>query len=240
MSDFVLEKSIFSNIFDKDIRRVFIYKKAERLAKAVHLVSPAFSRAPSLRDKIDAVAVGLIDGAILAPREAREALSRELLALSSVLAIARTGGLLSSMNADLIAHEARELLQEVAAYEEPRVMLENTPTLAELAKILTQRNIQTLVKPIPQSRPGTPANRPEHIGHIGQISDKPRKSGRRDAVLAVLRGKGPLYIKDVSMVIRDVSEKTIQRELQALVDEGVVIKAGERRWTSYRLAGQPS
>ena len=62
------------------------------------------------------------------------------------------------------------------------------------------------------------------------------KSGRRDAVLSVLRSKGPLYIKDISTVIRDVSEKTIQRELQALVAEGVVARTGERRWTSYALA----
>ena len=78
--DFVLEKSIFSNIFDKDIKRVFIYKKAERLAKAIHLITPAFQNTPSLRDRIDSIAVGLVDAAILSPGPARTALSRELLA----------------------------------------------------------------------------------------------------------------------------------------------------------------
>src|SRR3954466_14943707 len=95
--NFVLEKSIFSNIFEKDIRRVYIYKKVERLAKAIHLVGPAFRNSPSLRDRMDLIAVGLIDAAILPPSSARDALSRELLALSSVLSIGRTGGLLSSM-----------------------------------------------------------------------------------------------------------------------------------------------
>jgi hypothetical protein len=118
-NDFVLEKSIFSNIFEKDIRRVYIYKKAERLAKAIHLVAPAFRNSPALRDRMDHVAVGLVDAAILPPTSARDALSRELLALSSVLSIGRTGGLLSSMNAELISREAQNLLQEVAAYEEP-------------------------------------------------------------------------------------------------------------------------
>jgi hypothetical protein len=37
-------------------------------------------------------------------------------------------------------------------------------------------------------------------------------------------------------MIRDVSEKTIQRELQALIDSGEVVKRGERRWTQYALA----
>jgi DNA-binding transcriptional ArsR family regulator len=234
--DFVLEKTIFSNIFDKDIRRVFVYKKAERLAKVVHLVAPAFAASASLKDKIDRIAVGLVEAAILQPALAREALSRELLALSSVLAIARTGSLLSAMNAELIGHEAHELLQEVAAYEEPRFALEAAPTLAELAKTagkgreqqhrsLAPLASQQLEKPsisIRQSK--------------GHMSDNTGKLDRKEAVLAILRAKGPLYIKDISTVIRDVSEKTVQRELQALVEAGIVTKTGERRWTSYRLA----
>ena len=63
--DFVLEKSIFNNVFEKDIRRIFIYKKAERLAKAIHLIAPAFAESVSLRNRIDAIAIGLIDAAIL-------------------------------------------------------------------------------------------------------------------------------------------------------------------------------
>jgi len=132
--DFVLEKSIFNNIFEKDIRRIFIYKKAERLAKAIHLITPAFAESVSLRNRIDAIAIGLVDAAILPSGTARTALSRELLALSSVLSIARTGGLLSSMNAELIAREAHILLQEVAAYEEPRLFLDDAPTLSNIAK----------------------------------------------------------------------------------------------------------
>ena len=43
ISDFVLDKVIFSNVFDKDIRRIYIYRKSERLAKALHLITPAFA-----------------------------------------------------------------------------------------------------------------------------------------------------------------------------------------------------
>src|SRR3989338_6251672 len=115
--DFVLEKDIFANIFEKDIRRVFIYKKTKRLAKAIHLIAPAFASSMSLRNRIDMLAIALVDAAILPPAAARTALSRELLALSSILAMSRTGGLLSPMNAEIIAHEAHILLQEIAAYE---------------------------------------------------------------------------------------------------------------------------
>lgn len=245
LSNFVLDKGIFSNIFEKDIRRVYIYKKAERLAKAIHLVGPAFRNSVALRNRLDQVAVGLIDAAILPPASARDSLSRELLALSSVLAIARTGGLLSSMNADLIAHEAHLLLQEIATYEEPRLFLDDAPTLAGLAKDLgrevsletkreqtnrstskhaTRSGVGKTIVANPQSSKG------QSIGHL---SDK--KDDRKEAIKTVLRTKGPSYIKDISTVIRDVSEKTIQRELQALVEEGSVARSGERRWTTYTL-----
>lgn len=225
--DFVLEKSIFNNIFEKDIRRVFIYKKAERLAKALHLVTPAFADSASLRSRVDAIAIGLVDAAILPSGTARTALARELLALSSVLSIARTGGLLSQMNVDLITREAHILLQEVAAYEEPRLFLDEAPTLSGIAKKAHA------LGPAPASAPAQ--NAPKHKGHIKDNRSAPVKD-RRDAVLSVIRNKGTASIKDISTLIRGVSEKTIQRELSALINAGMVVKEGERRWSTYSIA----
>lgn len=234
--NFVLDKGIFSNIFEKDIRRVYIYRKAERLAKAIHLVAPAFQSSPALRDRLDKVAIGLVDAAIQAPSAARDGLSRELLALSSVLSIARSGGLLSSMNADLIGREAHQLLQEVATYEEPRLFLEESQSLAALAKDMSAGKGNDTPQPqrtVPEQRP---IRSERSVSDKGQMSD--RMSGRRRAIISVLKTKGPSYIKDISTVVRDVSEKTIQRELQQLVESGEVVRTGERRWTQYSLASE--
>ncbi|HWH07190.1 MAG TPA: hypothetical protein VNU47_01540 [Candidatus Paceibacterota bacterium] len=243
---FVLEKSIFSNVFEKDIKRIYIYKKAERLAKAIHLIAPAFRHTAPLYDRVQRISVALVDAAILPPATAREALSRELLALSSALSIARTSGILSSMNAELIGREAHLLLEEIADYEEPRMSLPETQTLAELARDAAPSFTSARAAAAPQGARPTPARvrdaAPVYKGHDkGHISDnaesvaEPRKADRREAILSVLRAKGPSYIKDISTVIRDVSEKTIQRELQVLVQEGVVARSGERRWTTYSL-----
>ena len=233
--DFVLEKSIFNNIFEKDIRRVFIYKKAERLAKAIHLIAPAFAESVSLRNRIDAIAIGLVDAAILPSGAARMALSRELLALSSVLSIARTGGLLSHMNAELIAREAHILLQEVAAYEEPRLFLDETPTLSGIAKKAFAREPMRMQRPIAGKRHILPkvGSLPAEKD-IENISDI--QKDRREAVLSVIKNNGKASIKDISTLIRGVSEKTIQRELLALIAAGKVLKQGERRWSTYSLA----
>ncbi|MDO8593884.1 MAG: hypothetical protein Q7R59_03235 [bacterium] len=234
--DFVLEKSIFNNIFEKDIRRVFIYKKSERLAKAIHLIAPAFAESVSLRNRIDAIAIGLVDAAILPSGAARMALSRELLALSSVLSIARTGGLLSSMNAELIAREAHILLQEVAAYEEPRLFLDEAPTLSGIAKKAISQDSFHSAAASRRTVLGTSAKYDKgHIKDIKEVSDIHIKD-RREAVLSVIKNKGKASIKDISTLIRGVSEKTIQRELSSLISAGMVRKEGERRWSVYSLA----
>ena len=243
ISDFVLDKVIFSNVFDKDIRRIYIYRKCERLAKALHLIAPAFTSTPALRNRLETIAIGLIDGAILPPSLAQEALSRELLALSSFLSIARSGGLLSEMNADLIIREAHLLLQEVASYEEPRLFLEDAPTLAELAKRApdtrdassssSSSRAQPTSRPAPQSQDNS---REAHKGHLSDTGiTSVEKTERQAAILLILSTKGPSYIKDISTLIRGVSEKTIQRELQTLVNSRYVSREGERRWTRYSL-----
>ncbi|MBI2025632.1 hypothetical protein HYT04_02520 [Candidatus Kaiserbacteria bacterium] len=229
LGDFVLEKSLFNNVFEKDIRRVFIYKKAERLAKAISLIAPAFADSMSLKNRIDAITIGLVDAAIVPSGAARLTLSRELLALSSVLSIACAGGLLSAMNAEIIAREAHILLQEIAAYEEPRLFLDDAPTLSKIAKL--QNSNQKEQEPRARKIGGTASK-----GHIGHIKDTKSIKDRREAVLSVIKNKGKASIKDISTVIRGVSEKTIQRELLALISIGAVIKHGERRWSTYSLA----
>lgn len=62
-----------------------------------------------------------------------------------------------------------------------------------------------------------------------------KRNKRRDSILALLQDKPELSIKDIKAVITDCSEKTIQRELVAMVNEGVLKKTGERRWSKYSL-----
>lgn len=234
-TDFVLEKSIFSNIFEKDIKRVYIYKKAERLAKAIHLIAPAFRDSMSLRNKMDSIAIALVDAATLPPGVSRTNLSRELLALSSVLSMARTGGMLSPMNAELIGSEAHRLLQEVAAYEEPRLFLDDALSLADVARLAGKHEATPdHVQPKTRRAPTAQSSK----GHLKdtQVVKDTNGTERQDAILSVLRmRKEGASIKAVSSVIRDVSEKTIQRELQTLIEQGVVRKVGERRWSTYYM-----
>lgn len=64
------------------------------------------------------------------------------------------------------------------------------------------------------------------------------KSGvdRKDQILRIIKDKKEVSIKDISDIIKDCSEKTIQRELISMVDNGLLLKEGERRWSKYRIS----
>ena len=59
---------------------------------------------------------------------------------------------------------------------------------------------------------------------------------RAERIKTVLEAKPQASIKDIAEVITDVSEKTIQRELNSLIEKGQVIREGERRWSKYSVA----
>ena len=63
-----------------------------------------------------------------------------------------------------------------------------------------------------------------------------QKNERQQIILDIIKEIGESSIKDISDNIKDCSEKTIQRELNTLIYDGVLKKIGERRWSKYVLA----
>jgi DNA-binding transcriptional ArsR family regulator len=61
------------------------------------------------------------------------------------------------------------------------------------------------------------------------------RESRRSRILKLVKDKQEVMVKDITVHFPDLSEKTVQRELVALVETGVLKKAGERRWSRYSL-----
>lgn len=59
------------------------------------------------------------------------------------------------------------------------------------------------------------------------------QSNRMSLILDLVRNKKSLSIKQIASVIKDCSEKTIQRELNSLIEKGLIRREGERRWSVY-------
>lgn len=74
----------------------------------------------------------------------------------------------------------------------------------------------------------------------GRTRESASRSERRALILDCIRKKGgDVGIKDileVPEIAGKLSEKTLQRELMGLLEEGKIRKRGERRWSRYFLA----
>ncbi len=72
---------------------------------------------------------------------------------------------------------------------------------------------------------------------VAPRSEREEARMRREAILSIIGQKGRVSVRDLAEEIRGVSTKTLQRELNALIRDGLVLREGERRWSVYRLAG---
>ena len=78
-----------------------------------------------------------------------------------------------------------------------------------------------------------------HPSHNAVLKDNRTKgqskgqSDRMSLILDLVRKRKSLSIKEITSVIRNCSEKTIQRELNILIERGLIRREGERRWSLY-------
>ena len=73
------------------------------------------------------------------------------------------------------------------------------------------------------------------VANVVREKNEGGRDDRRKIILTLIKEKPALTVKDIVKSIPSVSEKTIQRELLAMVSENVLIKRGERRWSTYSL-----
>jgi len=78
-----------------------------------------------------------------------------------------------------------------------------------------------------------PNKKPKAIKDTSSKSQDRNK--RREDILNIIKQKGNVSVKDISNIIKDTSEKTIQRELISMVEDDVLLKEGERRWSRYMI-----
>jgi hypothetical protein len=62
-----------------------------------------------------------------------------------------------------------------------------------------------------------------------------KEGSRRERISSVLSEKKDTTIKDIVSSFPDISEKTLQRELNDMVESGLLRRLGERRWSRYEL-----
>lgn len=71
---------------------------------------------------------------------------------------------------------------------------------------------------------------------IKKPKNQDRKENRREQILSLFTKGTEVSINDISKKIIGCSVKTIQRELNSLLEEKKITRIGEKRWSKYTLA----
>jgi hypothetical protein len=232
-------------LFVPDSVLYFIFKKTEKIAAGLYVVTNLLSDNEPLKWRIREKGTELVSsGALIGNVNASffpQHLQNALLVgntIISFLHIAFYAGLISEMNCLVLKKEMEMLIEKINEKKKPLVS-STTPFLA--------RDFFDVKDTISFTHENSKENsRVVHkVSGSQSIKDNTNKAlenkdiskdKRQDTIVSLLKKDSMLSVKDFTKVITDCSEKTIQRELLLLVKKGVLRKEGERRWSRYSLS----
>ncbi len=236
----------------KSPKRLFAEKKLDKIVRAIYLVTDIISEQESLKWSLRKLSLK-IRSAIYANFNSEEIMP-QLSDLLYQIDLAQMTKVISTMNAEVLKKEVsfiKDILVESSTVSEESTFIgesffmieaENPNTahasisshpviISNQVSIPTPSVSQSFIKPPVQK---ITHNQKQVRPQVALIPDA-QKSKRRTTILTLIKQKGELTIKDITNVINDCSEKTIQRELMSLVDDRVLKRVGERRWSKYSL-----
>lgn len=221
---FLLDADVYSGI----------YKKTEKITCAVFLITDIQT---DNKDNLELVndirrlaKDALLSSSTLVaasdPREAADLAPKAVgmfMSLRSMLYVLAAARGVRTDLVDVIAREIDGVVRAVFALirkDESALFesIERQPAYAALESVKQERM---------RSSPLRSAVRTGAEGGIG--------GSRRESILSIIKARGKVSIKDISDSVTDCSEKTIQRELMSLIDENIIVREGERRWSKYSL-----
>ena len=225
-------------LFNKGDYLVFSFKKTEKIVSAIYLITSLIKDNEPIKWELRENSIYALS--IMMSINSLESVDKNNIIQSffstsfeiiSLLNISLVSGLLSSMNVSLIIKEINSLMDYLK--------MELNKSSNPMGFILSDNFFSTDIAPSMSdiSDKGHIENRKGLISKDNKaFIDKSKKDNRKVSILNILKKDSRLTIKDFIKVITDCSEKTIQRELISLVEKGLVIRNGERRWSTYSLA----
>lgn len=218
----------------------YIIQKTQKIVSALYLITDFIKDNDVIKWEIREEGISLISSALLFnttfPME-RENANKLLMSSSdkiiSFLNIASVASLVSMMNSSILIEEI-ESLKNFINGENGKI---NLPGYI-LSDSFFGTDIEGKVDKGQNNTSKTLSGIKDNNSQINPILSRSedKQKGRKESIINLLKKDSNLTIKDFTKVIKDCSEKTIQRELISLVKEGVIKKLGERRWSTYSLA----
>ena len=207
--------------------------KCTKIASATYLITGFFIDAEPLKWKLRTLASELVSE----KEKDKLILVQEI---KNLFHLAKNANLVSETNHDILAQELGKL---AITLEKPLEKLFLSETLS-VEQVLPDPIQAPVIKDkiVRQMEPRRVTeylsldivDKKKPLRQFGAVSVK--KTSRQNAIIGLLKRKKEVMIKEVSPLISGCSEKTIQRELSAMVAAGILRKMGEKRWSRYALA----
>lgn len=222
----------------KDIKDIII--KAEKLTSAVYLITSFISDLEPIKWQLRQAALNFLSdivqrGAGLPSEKLMADLEQVLLLIKVVL----SGNSFSNMNFSIVCREYelikeavdQELKQELVLPGAPLPTAPHSPlidSIGEFHRPSALRGDSLSAAGVANQRKTARNKVNNHSQIVGGGA-----GGRRELILKFIKTNGWSSIKEITGFVPGVSSKTVQRELVALVNNGVLKREGERRWSRY-------
>ena len=232
------EASLKSSLFKGRPDLYFCYLKSEKIAHAIaHLLHESRSNEDQVSSGLARVssAIPAMVVRFAASEYDEESLLADLYEALSLIRLSVSYHLLEENNAELLVHEYESVVEKVSLGKQasPFLSLEDlsVPSLAAEPAVSLPAYLRT-AKIKDTKGHATSHTQEQRASQPNALSDSSERV-RTSAILKVVLEQKRVSIKDISKVVKNCSEKTIQRELNTLISRGLVRKEGERRWSVY-------
>jgi hypothetical protein len=243
-----IKDSVFyrPEFFHNDPEILLVFQKVERMCGAIFLVTRLIEDSQLIKRTVQESAILSFRECTLLVAEAEitsqklKNLSLSLTVLYAYLDSAFWSGLLSQMNSSVIQKEIHSTVNLIGRLDE-KYKNSTNPTNSFLA--LLEKNSLAVSAGSAASAYGIKDGQKDTNKIIKDtIKDnvvdvvKDSNNGERVAkIRALLKDFKPRSVKDIAALFPEVSEKTIQREINKLIGQGAMKRIGDRRWSTYIL-----
>ncbi|MEK7228244.1 MAG: DeoR family transcriptional regulator [Patescibacteria group bacterium] len=204
------------SIYQKDIQ------KGQKILAAVYMVTSHLPETDPIVRELRSCTTSFV----CAP----QARAKELLvSVETLLGAAVLAGLIGEKNSSVISYEARHFYENIAEQVgggELRHLFGATgqTPISKGHSIKDTKRTQSTSLTDTSQRPKLSLSNTRNPSDIIPRGDK---------ILSFINDRKSAGIKDIVSLFPDVSEKTVQRELNRLLEEGKINKRGSKRWSIY-------
>lgn len=211
-----------------------VKQRALKITEALYRTTDLFSDSEPLKWSLRQTALDILSADLRDAAKLGAIINNVLIKLE----LAAGGTFISKMNFDVLRREYSGLLLQVNSLKDNYQNLLDT-ILSDRPISITDGKSDT---PISDNTDNILRDK-ENIVRIDTKVETVRKplsdtsyknSDRREYLLSALKQKGPSSVGDLARALGgSISEKTVQRELSAMVSLGSVRQEGDKRWRKY-------